>query len=111
MKEIVLKVYDKNGNVAKESAAIQADIMFGTVRKLMRLFRVDELNNTAQLFKAVVGAWDEVTGILSECFPDITEEDWDNVKLKELVPAIVSILGDSFSEILTIPKEKNPTGK
>ena len=38
----------------------------------------------------------------------MTEADWENVELAELVPAVIEILRYSFSEILTIPKdEKN----
>lgn len=108
--EIKLKVYSRGGAVEKECVAESVDIMFGTVRNLMRLFSVDELENTAQILKVVSGAWTDVTAILSECFPDITEEEWDRVKLKELVPVIVAILRDSFAEILTIPKDpKNAT--
>ena len=32
-------------------------------------------------------------------------EDWDHVKLKELMPVIIGILKYSFGEILTIPKD------
>lgn len=109
--KITLNVYDKNGEVAKECYAESVDIMFGTVRNLMRLFKVDELDNTAQILKTVGEAWNDVTNILSECFPTITDEEWNRVKLKELVPVIVSILRDSFAEILTIPQSPKVTGE
>lgn len=109
--EIKLKVYNENGDVEKECVASSVDIMFGTIRNLMKLFKVDELENTAQILKVVGGAWNDVTKILSECFPDITDEDWDNVKLKELVPVIIAILKDSFAEIMMIPKDPKAKGE
>ena len=109
--EIKLKVYEDNGEVSKEFTAQSVDIMFGTIRRLMKLFSVDELENTAQIFKIVGGAWSDVTAILSEGVPEITDEDWDHVKLKELVPVIIEILKASFAEILTIPKDPKATGE
>lgn len=109
--EIKLKVYGKDGEVLKECKAKTVDIMFGTIRNLMKLFRVDELENTAQILKVVGSAWSDVTAILSECFPEMEDEDWDHVKLKELVPVILSILKDSFAEIVSIPKDPKVKGE
>ena len=111
MKEIILHVYDKAGNVTKECKAGTCNIMFGTVRKLMKLFKVDELENTAQILKIVAGAWDDVTAIMGECFPEMEDEDWDCVMLKELVPCMIAILKDSFLEIMNIPKDPKAKGE
>ena len=45
-------------------------------------------------------------GILSKVFPDMTEGDWENVKLSELMPLLVGILKGSFVEILAIPTDQ-----
>jgi hypothetical protein len=37
----------------------------------------------------------------------MTEDDWDYISVKELLPVVVSILKDSFREMMTIPKSKN----
>lgn len=103
--ELKIKVYGKGGEVVKESAANSVDIMFGTVRRLMALFSVDGLDNTAQFLSTVAKAWGDVTAILDECFPDMSEADWDGVKVKELLPVILSILKGSFAEILNIPRD------
>ena len=109
--ELTLNVYEKSGEISKVCKAGTCDIMFGTVRKLMALFQVDELENTAQVLKTVASAWDDVTAILSECFPDISDDEWNMVKLKELVPVVIAILRDSFTEILTIPKDPKAKGE
>lgn len=110
--KITLKVYEKDGTIKKEVAANSVDIMFGTVRRLMALFKVDKLENTAQVLETVSGAWNDVTSILNECFTDMTEEDWDGVKVKELLPVVLAILKDSFAEILNIPTDpKNAAGE
>lgn len=108
MDDLKLNVYDEEGNVAKEIAIVPVDLMFGTIRNLMKLLKVDELKDTVELLKTVNSAWDDLTKILSKCLPELEEKDWDYVKVKELLPILIVILKESFSEIMTIPKdEKN----
>ena len=101
---IKLNVYDENGNVTKTCEAVAADFKFGAIRSLMELLNIESVTDTASLLKTVYSAWEELTKILNQCFPDMEYEDWDNVELKELVPATAEILKYSFGEILTIPK-------
>ena len=77
----------------------------------MKLFKVDSLENTAQVLQIVVEAWDDVTGILEECFPDITDDEWNFVKVKELLPVVISVLRYTFAEILAIPKDPKADGE
>lgn len=109
MKELKINVYDDENNVIKTSEAKLVDLKFGVIRKLMKLLNVDNIDNTVELLKTIYGAWEQVTKILNSCFPDMTDDDWDNVKASELLPVFVSILKYSFTQMLTIPtdKEKN----
>ena len=105
-KKLTLNIYDENDNVIRTEEARFIDLRFGTVRSLMELLNVENINDTAQLLKTVYSAWDQVTGILSKVFPDMTEGDWENVKLSELMPLLVGILKGSFVEILAIPTDQ-----
>ena len=100
-----IKVYDEQGNVKKTCVAEMVDLEFGAVRSIMEILNVESVNNTADLLKTVYGAWNQLTAILSKCFPGMEYADWDHVKLKELMPILVMILKYSFAEILTIPKD------
>lgn len=104
-KIFTLNVYDKENNIVKTCEAVDADLKFGAIRSIMKLLNIDDINDTAQLLKVVYSAWEQLTAILSQCFPDMKEEDWDNVKLEELIPVIVGILRTSFGKILTIPSD------
>lgn len=97
-----INVYDKKGKVTKTCEALTIDIMFGTVRSLMKLFRIEDVSDTAELMKVIYSAWEELTEILSEIFPEMTEEDWNGVKISELLPVVVDVLKSSFFEILKI---------
>lgn len=104
-KIFTLNVYDNKNNIVKTSEAVDADLKFGAIRSIMKLLNIDDINDTAQLLKVVYSAWEQLTAILSQCFPDMEENDWDNVKLEELIPVIVGILRTSFGKILTIPSD------
>lgn len=103
--EIKLNVYDDENNIVKTSTAEVMELKFGSIRSLMKLLNVDDIDDTAQLLKVVYGVWEQLTKILNGCFPDMTDEDWDNVKLSELIPVLMTILKYSFTQMLTIPSD------
>lgn len=105
MDKLILNVYDEKDDIVKTSEAKLIDLRFGTIRSLMELLNVDDIDDTSQLLKTVYGAWAQITNILGRVFPDMTEEDWENVKLTELLPILMVILKSSFVQILSIPND------
>lgn len=105
MDKLILNVYDEKDDIVKTSEAKLIDLRFGTIRSLMELLNVDDIDDTSQLLKTVYGAWAQITNILDRVFPDMTEEDWENVKLTELLPILMIILKSSFAQILSIPND------
>lgn len=103
--ELKLNVYDEEDNVIKTVKSEAMELRFGSIRSLMKLLNIDDINDTAQLLSAVYGAWEQLTKILNGCFPDMEDEDWDNVKISELIPVVINILKFSFSQMLTIPTD------
>ena len=111
MKEILINVYDDENNVLKTEKAETLDLRMGTVRALVKLLKIDELKTSYDLLKVVVGVWDQLTKILTQCFPGMTYEDWDGVKVREIVPVLIDLLKDVFAELKAIPKDpKNQVG-
>jgi hypothetical protein len=105
MDKLILNVYDEKDKIIKTSEAQLVDLRFGTIRSLMELLNVDDMNDTGELLKTVYGAWSQIIAILGRVFPDMTDEDWENIKLSELLPILVVILKSSFAHILTIPND------
>lgn len=103
MEKITLNVYDNRNKIAKTCEAKLVDIKFGTIRKLMGLLKIDEIDNTSQLLKVVYEAWEQIVEVLNQCFPDMDDDDWDNVKVNELLPVIVAIAKSALSDMLAIP--------
>ena len=100
-----IKVYDESGAVIKTSTAEMIDLEFGAVRSIMEILNIESIANTGDLLHTVYEAWDQLIKILNRCFPDMEYDDWDHVKVKELMPVIIGILRYSFEEILSIPKD------
>lgn len=109
MKNITLHIYDENGeNIVKMFEAQPKRIMFGTVRKLMELVKIEESKGQAELLIKVANAWDEVTEVLGKFFPDATDEDWNRTDLGEILRVIIDISKYAISQAFVIPTdEKN----
>ena len=105
--ELKITVYDDNDNVMKECTAQTVDVKFGQVAAIMELLDVEAMDNSMELLKTVRKAWKQLTRILSKIFPDMEDDDWENVSVKELLPVVVVIIKDSIAEMLAIPKSKN----
>lgn len=105
MEKITLNIYGKNDKVVKTCEANVVDLKFGTIRKLMKLLKIDDIDDTSELLKVVYAAWDEITTVLAQCFPDIKDEDWDNVKVSELLQVVIKIAKSAFAEMITIPTD------
>ena len=104
MNNLILKIYDNAGkNVIKSYESSTYDLMFGTVMSLMEVLKIEDMNNQMEMMKTIYEAWDEIKSVLSAVFPDVTNEDWKHVKIKELLPIILEIAKFSVTEIFTIP--------
>ena len=103
--DLKLNIYDKTGkNIVRTAESDTFDLMFGTVMSLMELLKIEDMDNQLELLKVVAGAYDEITGVLSAVFPDVTENEWKFVKVKELMPIIIDIAKFAVSETFVIPK-------
>ena len=107
MDNIILNIYDDDGNVVKKCTATDFTIKFGAIRSLMQLLDIEEIDNTAVLLKTISKAWKEFMKILNDCFPEMTEDDWDNINMPDLMPVIFDIFRGVSASLMTIPKEKN----
>lgn len=102
MNEIKVNVYGESGKIEKTCIAKTTTIKFGTIRAIMRLLQIDTMNDTSEVVSAVYGAWGELVRLLNDCFPDMTEKDWDSVPVMEVVSTVLEILKSSFSDLRLI---------
>ncbi len=100
-----INVYDDKDEIKKTVEAHFVEIRFGTIKKLLAVLEVDQIDDTSELLKTLYGSWKAVTDVLTKVFPGMEEDDWDGVKLSELLPIVVAIMKGSFAHILSIPTD------
>lgn len=103
---LTLNIYDEKGTeVVKTAKSNTFDLMFGTIVKLMDLLKIENVENNLEILKMIYGAWNEIKEVLSTVFPDVSEDDWKHVKVKELIPIIIEIGKFAITEALSIPSD------
>lgn len=108
MSNINLKIYDQTGkNVVKIYEAETFELPFGTVRKLMAIVKIEDIEDQGELLKTVAQAWDEILNVLYTVFPECTEEEWDRVKAKDVLSVVIQIAKAAITDVFVIPTEKN----
>lgn len=107
MENLTINVYNEKDEVVKTCEAKLIDIRFGTIRKLMTILDIDSADNSFDILNRVYGAWEDITDILTKVFPDLNEEEMDNVKLGELVPTLLTVIKFSFAKVMGIPVDEN----
>ena len=53
---MILNVYGKNKEIVKKCEAKEIDLMYGTVRSLMKLLKVDKMKDTFELLDVMCEA-------------------------------------------------------
>lgn len=108
MDEIKLNIYEKDMKIIKRTeTAVCSKVSFGIVRKFFKLFKAENINATDEIINIVANMWDEVTEILNNFFPHITEDEWDYIAIDELVSVIIKIIKWQVDQLRIIPTSKN----
>lgn len=106
MNNLVINIYDEKGKtVEKTVQGTTFDLMFGTVQKFMDLMNIENLENNLELLRLVHSAWSEIRLVLNEVFPELTEEEWKRVKIRELLPVIRDIAKAVLADFMSIPTD------
>lgn len=105
--ELTINIYDEDDNIVKTCTAELIDIKFGQIAAIMELIDLDEIEDSYKLLKTIRKAWNQLKKILSRIFPDMEEDDWEFVSMKELLPIFIITLKNSAIEMMKIPKSKN----
>ena len=106
-KDLFLTIYDGDGNEVRTEEAQMIDIKFGTIRGLMKILNIEKVSDTPELLGMMIEVWDELVKLLSYIFPNITDDEWDNVSINELLPLVVDVIKASFNKMLTVPREND----
>lgn len=91
MATLKLNIYKNQREIEKTLEAESYDLMFGTVEDLLQIFDVDSLTDNMKIAEMVFTCFNELKPLLKDIFPELTDEDTRNIKIKELIPLFINI--------------------
>lgn len=105
MSEIRINIFDKNdkNTVVKTYTAEGYDLMLGTLEDFINIIDIEKLDDNMEVAKMVIKGYEQLKPLIRDVFPEMTSEDWRNIKLNGLVDTIIQ-LGTSVIENLDILK-------
>lgn len=106
METIQLQIYDLDFKTVRRVVSAEMPVIpFGAIRKLMKLFNVENMTDTSQIVTIAINSWDSVVGILDRIFPGVAEDEWDYVDTAELVGAVWKLMKYAAGELVKIPAD------
>jgi hypothetical protein len=97
--KLVLNVYSNDGEIEQTVEARSIDVMYGTIKSIMEILHIEKATDTRELLGVIYDVWGELTEVLSQIFPTLTEDEWNRVKMSELIPVVMAVLKQSFATI------------
>lgn len=97
-----LNVYKTQNEIEKTYEIDAYDLMYGTVEDIFEVLdEVDTLSSDMDILKAVQKHRKKINRLLKDVFPELTDEELNRTKIKELVPFFIDLfkyVKDSFAE-------------
>lgn len=107
MAEITLNIYGAGKEKVKTLTTSGYDLMMGTVEDFMQIIDVDKLNDNMEVAKMVLNGFAQMKPLLKDIFPEMTDEDFKGIKIKELVRTIMQIGTSIVESLRVLNDEKN----
>lgn len=110
--EFRINVY--NGQtIEKTYVANKYNLMMGTAEDILALIDIDKLSGNLnsndaemEIFKIVLKSFKTFGQIIHEIFPELTEDEYRRVPVKEVARVIMQVLTHTLSELSSV-SEKN----
>ena len=104
MSQIKLNIYKgTNKKEIEKTYTVEGyDLMLGTIDDFLAIFDPEKLDNNIEIAKMIVKAYGQVKPLIMDVFPELTDEEFRNIKINDLV-LLIGQLGtavvESFDEL------------
>lgn len=105
-----LVIRDNTGEVAKTLSTDVVRIKYGIIRDFIKIIDTEKMGDEMAVFDMLVQAFEPFEKLLKQIFPDLTDEDLENVDITDLVPLFREIFVYVMDKIKGLPKSKNVMG-
>lgn len=103
-----LKIYDETHKKVKRTVQSEEyDLFFGTVEAVTELIDVDKMSNNFDVIKTVIKSKNEIVRLLKDVFPNVTDEEWKLVKVKDMAFVLIEIVKTTVSGVNMLSSKKN----
>lgn len=104
MATITLNIYKKDNKkeIAKTYTAEGYELMLGTVDDFLAIFDPDKLGDNIAIAKMILEAYGQIKPLLLDVFPELTDEEFRQIKINELVNVIGELgvaVVETFNEL------------
>ena len=93
----------EKSEVAKTISINGYDLMIGTVDDFMDIIDLDKIDDEKEVIKMVLKSYKQIKPLIMDIFPELTEEDYRNVSVADLV-AVIPQIGLSIIENIKLSK-------
>ncbi|MBP5411326.1 MAG: hypothetical protein J6Y26_05420 [Lachnospiraceae bacterium] len=107
MATLTLNIYgrgEEKNTVVKKYTAEGYDLTLGTVTDILELVNADNMTDEKKIAAAAVKGAKEISPLLKDIFPGVTDEELRQVKAKELIPLFVQIAREALGSFDTFKK-------
>ncbi|MCI7304110.1 MAG: hypothetical protein SOR93_11010 [Clostridiales Family XIII bacterium] len=105
-----LDIKNNAGEVVKTFETDTVTIKYGIIRDFVKIIDMDKLDDDMAVFGMLTEAFEPFEKLLKSIFPDLTDEDLDNIDVVDLVPLFQELLVYIMRKIKGLPKSKNVIG-
>lgn len=104
MANIKLNIHDPKDKkkVAKVLEVEGYTLMMGTVDDFMEIIDLDKISDREEVVKMVAKSYKQLKPLLMDIFPDLTEEDYRNISIDDLVRVIPQVGSSIIDNIKSI---------
>lgn len=111
MAKIELKIYSASNKkeVEKVYTAEGYELLMGTIDDFIAIIDIDKLSDNVEVAKMVAKGYGKIKPLLTDIFPELTDEEYRRVSLNGLIETVLQIGASVVENISLVNIEKNLT--
>lgn len=109
MAKISLNIYDPHDKrkIAKKLEVDGYDLMLGTIEDFVSIIDLNKIDDSIEIAKMAAKSYKQLKPLVMDIFPEVTDEDYRNIKAAELGTLIMAIGASILEDFNEFKNSKN----